>query len=113
MLSQALGVARSRGTHFVITANRVDDGSAVYMRVDGSWAPRLREAWATASEDVRDGAVARARTQEDVICDPYSFKVVIGPEGPRATSVREQIRGVGPTTPLRQADPLPATRLSA
>lgn len=112
MLSHLLLVARSRGTHFVITANRTDDGSAVYMRIDGSWAPRLREAWATTSEDVRDAAVARARTQERVVCDPYSFKVVIGPEGPRATNVREQIRGVGPTSPLRRPDPA-ATRLSA
>lgn len=106
-------MARSRGTHFVITANRTDDGSAVYMRIDGSWAPRLREAWATSSEDVRDAALDRARTQEQVICDPYSFRVVIGPEGPRATNVREQIRGAGPTSPLRRPDPAPATRLSA
>lgn len=110
------GVARSRGTHFVVTANTTDDGSAVYLRADGSWATRLSDAWATQSEQERDDAIARARTQERHICDPYAFKVVLGPKGPSATNVREQIRGTGPTSPLRQADPLrqpAAARLSA
>ena len=106
-------MARSRGTHFVVTANTTDDGSAVYLREDGTWATRLSEAWATTSEVDRDEAMVRARQQERRICDPYSFRVVLGPQGPRATNTREQIRGNGPTSPLRQPDYAPAARLSA
>ena len=115
VLGQSFGVARSRGTHFVVTANSTDDGSALYLRADGSWAPRLTEAWPIASEAECEAAMAVARTQERHVCDPYTFKVVLGPQGPRATNTRERIRGTGPTTPLRRPDPLsaPAARLSA
>ena len=106
-------MARSRGTHYVVTANTTDDGSAVYLQHDGRWVKRLNQAWAIASETTRDAALDRARTQERHICDPYAFKVVLGPTGPRATNTREQIRGQGPTSPLRRPDSEPATRLSA
>ncbi len=106
-------MARSRGTHFVVTANTTDDGSAVYLRADGGWATRLREAWAIGSESERDVALAEARSQERHICDPYAFRVEVDPDGPRATNVREQIRGTGPTTPLRRPDAVGATRLTA
>lgn len=112
-MSQSFPVARSRGTHFVITANTTDDGSAVYLRSDGSWAIRLSDAGPIVSEAERDTALAIARRQERDICDPYAFRVVLGPEGPRATNTREQIRGTGPTTPLRRPDPNPRARLSA
>ena len=112
-MSQCLGVARSRGTHFVVTANSTDDGSALYLRSDGTWAPTLREAGPIVSEAERDTAIIVARRQERHICDPYAFRVVLGPEGPRATNTREQIRGTGPTSPLRRPDPATASRLSA
>lgn len=113
MLGQPLDVARSRGTHFVVTANNTDDGAAMYLRADGTWGSRLVEAWTTRSEAERDEAITRARTQERHVCDPYSFKVVIDTRGPRATNTRERIRGNGPTTPLRRPDPAVITRLSA
>jgi hypothetical protein len=107
-------VARSRGTHFVVTANTTEQGSAVYLRADGSWAARLVEAWAIASEAERDAAIAVALTQERHVCSPYAFRVVLDGHGPKATNTREQIRGVGPTTPLRRADPAPSfARMSA
>lgn len=110
---QSLCVARSKGTHFVVTANTTIEGGAVYLRADGSWAARLSEAWAIEHEAERDAAIAVARTQERHVCDPYAFKVVVSSQGPTATNVREQIRGVGPTIALRRPDPAPATRLSA
>ena len=113
MLSQSFLVARSRGTHFVVTANTTDEGSAVYLRSNGTWATRLSEAGPIVSEAERDAAIAVARQQERHICDPYAFRVVLGPEGPRATNTREQIRGTGPTSPLRRPDPVVASRLSA
>jgi hypothetical protein len=101
-------VARSRGTHFVVTANTTEEGSAVYLRADGSWAARLVDAWPIGSEAERDAAIAVARTQERYVCDPYAFRVVLDAQGPKATNTREQIRGVGPTSPLRRPDPAPA-----
>ncbi len=106
-------MARSRGTHFVVTARTTDDGSAVYLRPDGSWVRRLSEAWPIVDETERDAAIAVALTQERQVCDPYAFRVVLDHRGPKATNTREQIRGVGPTTPLRRPDPAPAARLSA
>lgn len=115
MLGQSFAVARSRGTHFVVTANDTDDGSAIYLRSDGSWASRLSDAWPIDSQAECEAAIAAARTQERHVCDPYAFKVVLDPEGPRATNTRERIRGTGPTTPLRRPDPVAAmaARLSA
>lgn len=87
----------------MITANTTDDGAAVYLHQDGSWTPRLSEAHAIADEADCEAALKAARRQERHVCDPYSFRVVLGPEGPEATNTREQIRGSGPTTPLRQS----------
>ncbi|MCH9682361.1 MAG: DUF2849 domain-containing protein [Deltaproteobacteria bacterium] len=106
-------MARSRGTHFVVTANTTDDGSAVYLRADGSWSAQLSDAWAMTTEAERDAALSQARAQERHICDPYAFKVVIGQQGPHATNTREQIRGRGPTTPLRRPDSINSARLTA
>jgi Protein of unknown function (DUF2849) len=107
-------VARSKGTHFVVTANTTLEGSAVYLRADGSWAARLGDAWPILDEAERDAAITAARTQERHVCDPYAFRVVLGPHGPKATNTREQIRGVGPTSPLRRPDPAPSfVRMSA
>ena len=112
-LGQSFCVARSRGTHFVVTANTTIEGSAVYLRADGSWAPRLVDAWPIDSEVDRDAAIAVARTQERHVCDPYAFKVMLGPQGPKATNTREQIRGHGPTVELRRPDPAPTASLRA
>lgn len=103
----------------MVTANSTDDGSALYLRADGGWASQLSGAWPIGSEAECEAAIAVARSQERHVCDPYSFRVVLGPEGPYATNTREQIRGTGPTTPLRRPDapsssvPIPAARLSA
>lgn len=99
----------------MVTANSTDNGSALYLRADGGWSPRLSDAWPMTSEAESEAAIAVARTQERHVCDPYAFRVVLGPQGPRATNTRERIRGSGPTTPLRRPDPHPvaAARLSA
>lgn len=112
-MRQSFGVARSKGTHFVVTANTLIEGAAVYLRADGSWAPRLSDAWAIEQESDRDAAIAVARTQERHVCDPYAFKVVVSPQGPKATNVREQIRGVGPTVPLYGSELAPVAHLGA
>jgi hypothetical protein len=97
-------VARTFGTHFVITANATDDGAPVYLRPDRTWTRLLPEALATDDEVVRDELLALAGQQQRQICDPYAFKVELADGQPVATTARERIRAQGPTTPLRRPD---------
>ena len=104
VIHQALGVARSFGTHFIVTANTTDDGGPVYMTQEHTWTTQLPEAHATQSEDARDELLAVARTQERQVCDPYAFKVELSDGVPTPTTARERIRATGPTTPIRRPD---------
>ncbi len=104
MLDQPFHVARSFGSHFVITANTTDAGVPVYLRADTTWSTSLHEAHAVQSESERDALLDAARTQERDVCDPYAFKVNLERGSAVATTARERIRSQGPTTPLRRAD---------
>lgn len=105
MPDQPLFVARSFGTHFVITANTTGAGGPVYLRADRSWTEHLTEAVATQDEALRDELLEFGRSQERTVCDPYTFKVNVDDDGkPLATTVRERIRAQGPSTPLRRPD---------
>ena len=104
MSDQTLLVARSFGSHFVITANTTDAGVPVYLRPDRTWSPALTDAHAVGSEDERDDLLSHAQTQERDVCDPYAFKVNVEAGAAVATTTRERIRSQGPTTPLRRPD---------
>lgn len=108
-------VARDKGTHWVITANRTDDGAPVYFDDAHQWALALSAAHATADDVAKDALLAKAAEQERTVCDPYAFRVVIGSEGIEATTARERIRSRGPTTPLRRPDaaPQPSASISS
>lgn len=98
-------MARDKGTHWVITANRTDDGAPVYVGASDAWTLSLAESRTTVDDDEKDALLAAAATQERVVCDPYAFRVVLGGNGTaQATTARERIRGTGPTTPLRRDD---------
>ena len=97
-------VARSFGSHFVITANTTDAGVPVYLREDRSWSEALVDADATEDEAQRDALLAFASTEERTVCDPYAFKVNVEGGAPVATTQRERIRSKGPTTPIRRPD---------
>jgi hypothetical protein len=106
-------VARSWGTHFVITANATSGGSPLYLRADRTWVPDLAQAHATTSESERDELLAFVKADEFEACDAYAFRADLGPDGPVATTPRERIRAYGPTTPLRRPDRPVGKRLSA
>ncbi len=97
-------MARSFGSHFVITANTTDAGVPVYLRADRGWSESLQDAQATEDEAERDELLKFARTQERTVCDPYAFKVNVEDGVPVATTARERIRSAGPTTPIRRPD---------
>lgn len=99
-----MSVARSFGSHFVITANTTDAGAPVYLRPDRTWSASLTDAHAVGSEDERDDLLSHAQTQEHDVCDPYAFKVNVEAGAAVATTTRERIRSQGPTSPLRRPD---------
>lgn len=112
MVGQFLPVAsRDKGTHWVITANRTDDGAPVYLDPEHGWTERLAAALTTAEDADKDALLGEAKEQERVVCDPYAFRVVLSGGSATPTTTRERIRGTGPTTPLRRPDQ--ASRLSA
>jgi hypothetical protein len=97
-------VARTFGTHFVITANALDDGRSLWLRADRTWTASFAEAHATDDDAEREALLALAKSQERIVCDPYAAKVELSEHGPIATTARERIRALGPTTPLRRPD---------
>ncbi len=91
------------GELFVVTANRTDDGSVVYLRADGAWTPRLDEAHALDDACERDRLVAwAAASQQREVADPYA--TVVRRDGCSVVplSARERIRAAGPVPVLRQ-----------
>jgi hypothetical protein len=97
-------VARSFGSHYVVTANTTDAGYPVYLRADASWSGSLLDAHPVSTEEERDALLAKASAQERAVCDPYAFKVNVEGGKAVATTARERIRSLGPTTPLRRPD---------
>jgi hypothetical protein len=76
----------------------------VYLRADRSWAQQLADAHPVADPTERDALIEYARGLERLVCDPYAFGVNVQGRGPVSLSMRESIRGVGPTTPQRRPD---------
>ena len=97
-------MARSFGSHYVITANTTDAGLPVYLRADSSWSPSIDDAHPVQTDDERDAMLSGARAQEREVCDPYAFKVNVEEGKAVPTTTRERIRAAGPTTPLRRPD---------
>ncbi|MBL4683176.1 MAG: DUF2849 domain-containing protein [Nannocystaceae bacterium] len=98
-------MARDKGTHWVITANRTDDGVPVYLDAGNTWTEALSAALTSTADEDKDAQLTSAAGQERIVCDPYAFRVVLDATGSaEATTARERIRGGGPTTPLRRDD---------
>lgn len=89
----------THATLSMITGNATDDGAPIYLRADGGWTRSLSEGKAGTSDELA-AALALAKTQQRIVCDPYviDVKSVDGRLAP--TSVRERIRASGPTVLL-------------
>lgn len=83
----------------MITGNATDDGAPIYLRADGSWTRRLSEGKACEGDELA-AALAQAKAQQRVVCDPYVIDVVLVEGRPAPTNVRERIRASGPTVLL-------------
>lgn len=89
--------------HRVITANRLHDGSVVWMAADGTWVPDIARAAASDSDETAAAALARARADEAAggVIGVYEVEVELDdatwPAMPRPVRLREKIRAGGPT----------------
>jgi hypothetical protein len=80
----------------VLTANRLDDGEAVFL-AKGGWAPRFGEADLYDDDEAAMAAEAHAKTQITVVVDPYLIDVIPVEDGWAPLSYRERVRAMGPT----------------
>jgi hypothetical protein len=79
-----------------VTANRLADGTVVYLDVDGQWTPDIAAARRlTAAETEPTLAAARARSED--IASAYLIEVSDGGAPSGRETLRETIRSLGPT----------------
>ena len=82
-----------------VTANRLEDGTVVYLTASGTWSESLSDA-ALAAEDTAAELLARAEREPLVVVGPYLIEVVANGTGRKLANVRERIRAAGPTVRL-------------
>lgn len=92
----------------IITANRLENGTVVYLSSGGSWTEILHEArlLKNADDEERLMRIAGEDVTRLIIVDPYVMKARQEPGGLKTLSQREHIRATGPTV-------LPGSRLTA
>ncbi len=83
----------------VVTANRIGDGTVVYLTRVGGWSERITDAHVGRSNEERDDlmAVARATAEIPEVVEPYVIDVVEEASVVRPVRDREVIRSRGPT----------------
>jgi hypothetical protein len=89
---------------YIVTANRLDDGEAVWLASSGRWVERIEEAASYKGEDAYEAA-----TWASAVEVVGAYPVEIGADGYPAgvERFRETIRSRGPTVRLdlgKQAD---------
>ncbi len=83
----------------VVTANRIGDGTVVYLTRDGGWSEWINDGRVSRSDEERDElmVVARASAEIPDVVDPYVIDVVEEAGVIRPVRYREAIRARGPT----------------
>ena len=79
-----------------LTANRLDDGEAVFWKA-GRWVERFAEAELFDAPEPAEAAEALAKSQQTIVVDPYLIDVIDGGAGWAPLSYRERVRALGPT----------------
>jgi hypothetical protein len=88
----------------VVTARFLADGSPAYLTAQGTWTRALQEARVLPVDDGEGEAAQRAKSEQRIVADPYTFKVELKDGVIDALSARERIRSTGPTVRLRRPD---------
>jgi hypothetical protein len=96
---QAKVKANGASQTLVVTANRLRDGSVVWLAGRGDWTRRVEEAAVFAGAQVVAAALAEAEAAErrQIVVDPYAVEVVLTEAGPRPLRMRERLRVAGPS----------------
>ena len=83
----------------VVTANRIGDGTVVYLTRVGGWSERIADGQVSRTDEERDAlmAVARAKAEMPGVVEPYVIDVVEEAGVVRPVRYREAIRAQGPT----------------
>ncbi len=83
----------------MMTANRIGDGTVVYLTKDGGWSEWITDGEVSRSDEERDTlmAVARATAEVPEVVEPYVIDVVDEAGVVRPVRYREAIRAQGPT----------------
>jgi hypothetical protein len=83
----------------VVSANRLTDGTVVYLDPQGKWVEHLADAAEFASDGAVELGLAKAAeaVAANLIVDPFAVPVVDEADGRRATTLRNAIRALGPT----------------
>jgi hypothetical protein len=79
-----------------LTANRLIDGEVVFWS-QGRWVERFGQAELFDADAPAGSAEAAAKTQPDVVLDPYLIRVEAAEDGFAPVAYRERLRALGPT----------------
>lgn len=93
---------------WMITGAATDDGAPIYLQDHARWTRVFAEGLAVEDKGERDELLELARSQQRIVCDPYTIAVRRGAEaGLEPTSLRERIRAEGPTVAIVRDEPTP------
>lgn len=83
----------------ILTANRLCDGSVVYLSGADAWSDWLKDARVAADKTEAECLmqVAEKSVNERIIVEPYLMQVIIDGASIQPVNVREAIRARGPT----------------
>ncbi|WP_085584025.1 DUF2849 domain-containing protein [Thalassospira mesophila] len=83
----------------VVTANRLDDGLAVFMTADDGWSTDIRDAVCAKDAQQAEALMARADTQKQqvTVVGPYLIDVAQEDGVLVPTKYREVLRTLGPS----------------
>ena len=81
-----------------VTAWETETGKVVWLRADLTWTQDASEIGVFTGDDA-DAALAKAKTQEGAITDPYFMEVTKEGKVAGRETLRESIRANGPTVP--------------
>ncbi len=81
-----------------VTAWETETGNVVWLRADLTWTQDASEIGVFIGDDA-EAALAKAKTQEGAITDPYFMEVTPDGQVSGRETLRESIRANGPTVP--------------
>jgi hypothetical protein len=78
----------------MVTANRLRDGTVVYLTADSAWSERFADGALWSDKDSADSALTASETAvaAQLVVGPYLIEAAVTDRGPQPTSAKERIR---------------------